>query len=64
MFSSGRENLHQVQQVMKGTRYAMSMWFTCNPERKFEQFLDGKVHTTFAASDEDGNQQTDKKEEL
>jgi hypothetical protein len=51
MFSSGRENLHQVQQVEKGTRYAMSMWFTCNPERKFEQFLDGKAHATFVAAD-------------
>ena len=41
MFSSGRENVHQVRPVRTGTRYVMSMWFTCDPDRVFPDFLDG-----------------------
>ena len=46
-FSSGDENLHQVQRVETGTRLTMSMWFTCDSSREFATFLDGKVHSTF-----------------
>jgi hypothetical protein len=41
MFSSGRENVHQVRPVRRGTRYVMSMWFTCSADRFFPDFLDG-----------------------
>ena len=27
-FTSGPENLHQVREVRKGTRYVLAMWFT------------------------------------
>merc|ERR1712048_436436 len=29
-FSSGMENLHRVQPMVKGSRYVLSMWFTCS----------------------------------
>jgi len=53
VFTSGRENLHQVKKVTGGTRYVMSLWFTCNGEKQFNDFLDGKVHERFAASPKD-----------
>lgn len=31
-FSSGSENLHRVEKVTWGTRYAITVSFTCNPE--------------------------------
>jgi hypothetical protein len=31
--------------VHKGTRYVMSLWFTCDPERYFPDFLDGEFLT-------------------
>ena len=30
-FSSGSENLHRVEKVMWGTRYAITVSFTCDP---------------------------------
>lgn len=53
VFTSGTENLHQVKKVKSGTRYVMSMWFTCNAARKFSDFLDGKVHSSFGANGHD-----------
>ena len=50
MFSSGRENLHGVRRVESGTRYVMSMWFTCDERKKFENFLDGKKHEVYGMS--------------
>ena len=47
IFSSGRENVHQVQKVHSGTRLTMSLWFTCDKRKKFNNFLDGKMHATF-----------------
>jgi len=47
LFTSGSENLHQVKQVTSGTRLVMSMWFTCNEENQFSNFLDGKIHRRF-----------------
>jgi hypothetical protein len=47
MFTAGEENLHQVQKVESGTRYTLSLWFTCNKKKVFENFLDGKVHQRF-----------------
>lgn len=46
-FTAGPENLHQVRRVYSGERYTMSMWFTCDPQKEFSTFLDGKVHSTF-----------------
>ena len=34
-FTSGPENLHQVQEVRTGTRYVLAMWFTCSREHKY-----------------------------
>jgi hypothetical protein len=47
IFSSGRENLHQVQKVETGTRTVLSMWFTCDEEKAFSTFLDGSAHVAF-----------------
>lgn len=47
MFTSGKENLHHVRRVRSGTRYVMSMWFACDAQREFRNFLDGKVHRHF-----------------
>jgi hypothetical protein len=47
MFTSGMENLHEVEQVQSGERFVMSMWFTCDKRREFETFLDGKAHNKF-----------------
>lgn len=48
IFSSGQENPHHVDRVLSGNRYVLAFWFTCNPERQFEIFLDGKSHTAFS----------------
>ncbi|KAJ0399044.1 hypothetical protein ATCC90586_004503 [Pythium insidiosum] len=52
MFTSGKENLHQVRKVLTGTRYVMSMWFTCDERRQFTNFLDGKMHVHFKREDQ------------
>ncbi|KAL8163127.1 UNVERIFIED_CONTAM: 2-oxoglutarate and iron-dependent oxygenase domain-containing protein 3 [Gekko kuhli] len=31
-FTSGSENLHHVEKVRWGTRYAITISFTCNPD--------------------------------
>lgn len=31
-FTSGSENLHRVEKVQWGTRYAVTIAFTCNPD--------------------------------
>lgn len=31
MFTSGSENLHEVERVQSGTRYALTVSFTCDP---------------------------------
>lgn len=43
-FSAGGENLHAVRLVTGGTRYVLSMWFTCDPSREFRAFLDNDSH--------------------
>lgn len=48
MFTSGEENLHRVERLTSGERYVLSFWFTCDEDRQFEIFLDGKKHTTFS----------------
>lgn len=53
-FSSGRENPHRVERVTAGTRFVMSMWFTCDERREFKTFLDGKVHRRFGEGGGDG----------
>ena len=51
IFSSGRENVHQVQKVLSGERLTMSMWFTCDKRKKFQNFLDGKKHVAYDAAE-------------
>jgi|EP01046_Picozoa_sp_COSAG06_P002308 hypothetical protein len=48
-FTSGDENLHHARKVETGVRFVMSMWFTCDPDKEFVSFLDGKVHNTFTS---------------
>lgn len=48
IFSSGSENPHYVEKVLSGNRYVLAFFFTCDKGRKFENFLDGKAHTTFS----------------
>ena len=56
-FSSGMENLHQVQRVETGRRLTMSMWFTCDSAREFTTFLDGKVHSVFTGKRKQSNRE-------
>ncbi|EKX36100.1 hypothetical protein GUITHDRAFT_146036 [Guillardia theta CCMP2712] len=35
IFTSGPENLHQVREVTRGTRYVLAMWFTCSKEDQY-----------------------------
>jgi hypothetical protein len=48
IFTSGTENPHFVERVTGGSRFVLSFWFTCDPSREFEIFLDGQAHTTFS----------------
>jgi hypothetical protein len=48
IFSSGHENPHKVERVTAGQRLVLAFWFTCNPQKQFEIFLDGKAHTSFS----------------
>ena len=46
-FTSGPENPHSVDRVTQGVRYVLSFWFTCDPRKEFQVFLDGKAHIEF-----------------
>ncbi len=48
IFTADAENPHQVHRVLSGTRYVLSFWFTCEAQREFQIFLDGKAHTVFS----------------
>jgi len=48
LFTAGPENPHRVEQVTSGERFVLSFWFTCNMDRQFEIFLDGKAHIHFS----------------
>jgi hypothetical protein len=48
IFSSGPENPHRVERVTSGTRLVLAFWFTCDKEREFQIFLDGKAHIAFS----------------
>tara|TARA_B110000208_G_scaffold87261_1_gene110379 strand:- start:2658 stop:3338 length:681 start_codon:yes stop_codon:yes gene_type:complete len=67
-FSAGRENLHQVRKIKSGTRYALSLWFSCDRRRRFKNFLDGKEHVAFetsaAAAAADEKEKGEEREEL
>ena len=39
-FSSGLENLHRVEQVTRGTRYVLAMWFTCSEAHRYKDKAD------------------------
>jgi 2OG-Fe(II) oxygenase superfamily len=62
VFTSGKENPHVVDRVLTGNRFVLAFWFTCNPARKFENFLDGKEHTTFSLNYADSLKQKDRQE--
>jgi predicted 2-oxoglutarate/Fe(II)-dependent dioxygenase YbiX len=47
MFTAGAENLHVVRKVETGTRYVLSLWFSCDERKQFENFLDGQMHKHF-----------------
>lgn len=48
IFTSSLENIHFVERVSKGERFVLSFWFTCDPQKEFEIFLDGKSHVSFS----------------
>lgn len=48
IFTAGMENTHYVERVLSGQRFVLSFWFTCNRNREFPIFLDGKAHTAFS----------------
>ena len=39
-FTSGLENLHQVREVTRGTRYVLAMWFTCSEAHEYQEAED------------------------
>lgn len=45
-FASGPENPHRFLEVSRGHRYALSMWFTCNADMEYKNFLTDSVHKT------------------
>ncbi|CAH0513870.1 unnamed protein product [Peronospora belbahrii] len=47
MFTAGSENLHVVRKVETGTRYALSLWFSCDERKQFHNFLKGAMHKRF-----------------
>ncbi|KAL3661002.1 hypothetical protein V7S43_014018 [Phytophthora oleae] len=47
MFTAGSENLHAVRKVETGTRYVLSLWFSCDERKQFHNFLDGEMHKHF-----------------
>jgi hypothetical protein len=48
IFTAGHENTHLVERLQSGQRFVLSFWFTCDPAKEFEIFLDGQAHTTFS----------------
>lgn len=48
IFTSGAENPHRVERVTRGKRFVLAFWFTVFENRKFDIFLDGKAHISFA----------------
>jgi hypothetical protein len=61
VFGSGRENPHRVKPVIKGTRFVLSFWFTCDDRRKFRHFLDGQAHRAYDRSASKKNERTRQK---
>ena len=48
IFSSGHENTHHFERVLSGQRFVLSFWFSCDPSKEFEIFLDGQAHVGFS----------------
>jgi predicted 2-oxoglutarate/Fe(II)-dependent dioxygenase YbiX len=48
IFTSGPENTHYVERVTSGNRFVLAFWFTCDNNKQFEIFLDGKRHMEFS----------------
>ena len=38
--------------LLAGNRFVLAFWFTCDPSREFQIFLDGNAHTGTRESDE------------
>lgn len=51
LFTSGTENMHNLDLVTGGERFVFSMWFSCHPGRRFTTFLDGRAHVCFDGGD-------------
>ncbi len=43
-FTSGSENLHYVEKVRSGTRYAITVSFTCDQDKAIEEPTMTKFH--------------------
>ena len=39
LFSSGSENVHRVEKVTRGIRYALTIAFTCDKSKQISDFL-------------------------
>ena len=46
-FTAGNENPHRLNLIEGGTRFVLSFWFSCDMDKRFENFLDGKGHDSF-----------------
>jgi hypothetical protein len=53
MFTSGGENFHHVERVTSGQRFVLAFWFTCDPRREMEIFLDGNAHLEYSRKVQD-----------
>ena len=52
-FTAGNENPHRLNIIEGGTRFVLSFWFSCDREKEFSTFLDGKSHTSFDRRNEE-----------
>lgn len=50
IFTAGSENLHAVRMVETGTRYALSLWFSCDQIKEAPKFLDSTMHKIYRRS--------------
>ena len=48
LFTSGKENPHYVERLTKGQRLVLAFWFTCDTDREFQTYLDGREHVAFS----------------
>ena len=48
LFTSGKENPHYVERLIKGQRLVLAFWFTCDADKEFQTYLDGREHISFS----------------